>query len=443
MQYSNTFVRTYSPILVLNAGSSSLKYRLFKEDNDGSLLSQCHGKFEFKASNKSQQTKYQYTHYETNQAEPVKMDEYDGLIKDRLDYVTSIDILFNSLLQKYLVSSSAASLVIGHRIVHGGDTYSHPQLIDDHVLNVIDKYSEIAPLHNPYQLQCIKAVNNQFDNLNNLSINAQFAVFDTAFHSKMPEHAYKYAINKEIASQYESNHNIQVRRYGFHGISYQYVIDRVSKYFNKAMDELNLIIVHLGSGCSICCIKNGVSIDTSMGFTPNEGIIMATRCGDIDIGLVFALQKENENIENVLNKSSGLKGICGTNDMREILYSNDNENENEYEVALNMFAYRIKKYIGAYYALLNGNINGLIFTGGIGENIPYKLLYKIVGDLDNLRFNLNTDCLNDANDKDIKVWNNQSIEGSVPILSVMTDEELSMAQQIQNQMLLLESDKMV
>ena len=410
----------FNPILVLNAGSSSLKYKLFKLEQNSQVPSiPCHGKFELKISNLTQEM--EYNHYEHNQTEPIKVDKMNGSYSDRLDYIKCMDILFNYLLP----IDASSSLSIGHRIVHGGDKYYEPQLINDDVLSVIDKYSQIAPLHNPFQLQCIQATKD----LSN--IDAQFAVFDTSFHSKMPEHAYKYAIDKDILSKYESMHDIEVRKYGFHGISYQFIVDNVSKYLNKSVDDLNVIAVHIGSGCSICAIKNGISIDTSMGFTPSEGLIMATRAGDVDSGLLFQLINDNNinDVESVLNKSSGLKGICGTNDMRQIL--NEYHESKEYELALNMFAYRIRKYIGSYYASLNSDIDALVFTGGIGENIKYPLLELILGQLSCMGLRLAENGWNDDKNSDITCWHDPSITDSTPILSIKTDEELAIFQQIQ------------
>ena len=248
--------------------------------------------------------------------------------------------------------------------------------------------------------------------------------------------AYKYAINKDICSEYENKHNIQVRKYGFHGISFEYILHKTALYLGKTSENTNLIALHLGNGCSICCVKNGISVETSMGFTPLEGLIMGTRSGDIDSGLVLELMSDANEMKDLLNKHSGLKGICGTNDMRHILNNNNSDCDTcskEYELALDMFAHRIRKYIGSYYALLGGNIDALVFTGGIGENIPYKLLRKIVCDLERLGFEINeTPQIHDR--QDVIVWNKNSAE-SVPVLSIKTDEELAMAQQIQAQIL--------
>merc|ERR1712228_359063 len=231
-----------------------------------------------------------------------------------------------------------------------------------------------------------------------------------------------------MGQQYEREHNIELRRFGFHGISFQYLLDRTLLYLSLRR-PINIIAIHLGSGCSLCCIRNNESIDTSMGWTPSEGLIMSTRSGDIDCGLLFALIEQKKNamsdIKHEINALSGLYGICGTSDMRKILLNEDAEDPN-YRIALSMFAYRIKKYIGSYYAVLNGKIDALVFSGGIGQNINHKLLHRFVGDLDALGFVIN-ECSNNETE-DVTVWNKT---GFTPILSIKTDEELAIAQQIQ------------
>ena len=247
---------------------------------------------------------------------------------------------------------------VGHRVVHGGEKFTEATLIDDEVLKAIEELRVLAPLHNPVNLEGILVAKEH------APTTPQIAVFDTAFHSSMPKEAYLYALDYEM---YEKH---SIRRYGFHGTSHSFVAKEAAKILEKDLSELNLITLHLGNGASVCAIENGKSIDTSMGFTPLEGLVMGSRCGDLDPAIVLYMQKElslsAEEVDIELNKNSGLLGICGLNDLREILNSSDKKAQ----LALSMMVRRIQKYIGAYMALL-GRVDAIVFTGGIGENSPY------------------------------------------------------------------------
>lgn len=244
---------------------------------------------------------------------------------------------------------------VGHRVVHGGELFSQSIIVNDKVKDGIKKLIPLAPLHNPANLKGIEVMQTMLPNT------PQIAVFDTAFHNTMPPEAYRYALSKEM---YEKHH---IRRYGFHGTSHSYVAKEAANILQKDLSSLNLITLHLGNGASICAIENGKSIDTSMGFTPLEGLVMGTRSGDIDPAIVLYMQRELgmslDEVDKELNKHSGLLGICGTNDVREIL-SQTNEDAT---LALEMMVRRIQKYIGSYMALL-GEVDAVVFTGGIGEN---------------------------------------------------------------------------
>jgi len=247
---------------------------------------------------------------------------------------------------------------IGHRVVHGGETFREPALIDAKVIAAIRGLIPLAPLHNPSNLLGIEAAKDRFPRV------PQVVVFDTAFHQTLPPLAYHYALPNEL---YEQHH---VRRYGFHGTSHAYIAKEASKHLGKHLSEMNLITLNLGNGASAAAIQNGRSIDTSMGMTPLEGLVMGTRCGDIDPSIPYYLMREagmkaNE-VESILNTESGLKGICGASDMREILERAATGNE-EAELAIQIFCYRIKKYVGAYHAVV-GRLDAIVFTGGIGEN---------------------------------------------------------------------------
>lgn len=247
---------------------------------------------------------------------------------------------------------------VGHRVVHGGEKFREPAIIDDATLGAIEDLIPLAPLHNPANVTGIKVMRDLLPQV------PQVAVFDTAFHQSMPPKAFHYALPYDFYQSYG------VRRYGFHGSSHRYVTAEASRHLGVPSDQLNLITLHLGNGASATAVEQGKSIDTSMGLTPLEGLIMGTRCGDLDPAVHFYLARKTGRavgeIEGILNKESGLKGICGSNDMREI-QDRAQKGDARAELALEMFCYRVRKYIGAYYAVL-GTVDAVVFTGGIGEN---------------------------------------------------------------------------
>ncbi|HXU38156.1 MAG TPA: acetate kinase [Blastocatellia bacterium] len=261
------------------------------------------------------------------------------------------------------VRSVADIHTIGHRVVHGGERFTHSVLITDEVLEGIEDMIELAPLHNPANIKGIQAARDLFG-----PGLPQVAVFDTAFHQTLPERAYLYAIPYQFYRRYK------VRRYGFHGTSHRYVAYRYRLLRNITREETNVITLHLGNGCSAAAIKNGDSIDTSMGMTPLEGLVMGTRAGDIDPAIIdFLAVKEGlslQQLEGMLNKQSGLIGISGlTNDMRELLEESHENNDRRARLAIEIFCYRVRKYIGAYLAAMGG-ADAIVFTGGVGENAP-------------------------------------------------------------------------
>ena len=258
--------------------------------------------------------------------------------------------------------------MIGHRVVHGGEYFNDATIIDDNVMQKIEELIPLAPLHNGANLLGIKVIKEIFPDI------PQVAVFDTSFHSTMPKEAYLYALNYEM---YEKHY---IRRYGFHGTSHSYILKQSAKELGQAVKDTNIISLHLGNGASICAIKNGKSIDTSMGFTPLEGLVMGSRCGDIDPAIVLYMQKELgmsvDEVDKELNKNSGLIGICSNNDVRKIINSDDEKSK----LALDIMIRRIQKYIGSYMVLLE-RVDAIVFTGGIGENSTYirdKILDNLV-----------------------------------------------------------------
>lgn len=303
----------------------------------------------------------------------------------------------------------------GHRVVHGGEAFREPVIVDDEVMRQIKDLIPLAPLHNPSNLAAIEVLRALRPDVPNV------AVFDTAFHQSMPARAFHYALPREL---YRNHH---VRRYGFHGTSHLYVAKEASSYLEVPLEHLNLITLHLGNGASAAAVQGGRSIDTSMGLTPLEGLIMGTRCGDLDPAVHFYLARKTgisfEEIEAILNQESGLKGICGKNDMREI-QGRAEEGNAQAQLAIEMFCYRIKKYVGSYYAVL-GRVDAIVFTGGIGENSARVRRESCEG-LAALGIALD-ERKNEAISSVVREI--QSEDSRVKILVVPTDEELEIARQ--------------
>ncbi len=335
-------------ILVINAGSSSVKFTLFSMKTEGVLAK---GLVErIGLSN----TKLSFKRHDGIGVErKVEVKEYP----DALKVIT--DILIDS--EVGVLKKLDEVEAIGHRVVHGGEQITKPALIDEHVKDIVKDCFPLAPLHNPPNMSGIEACEKFFPDTPNV------AVFDTAFHQTMPPEAYLYAIPYELYTKYG------IRRYGFHGTSHSYVARATAKLLEIPFNKLKLITCHLGNGCSITAINKGAVHDTSMGMTPLEGLVMGTRCGDIDPAIVirlFELGMDVGSIDRYLNKQSGLLGVggIGSSDMRDIIAASDNGDKQALR-ALRMFVRRIVKYTGSYYALLGG-IDAFVFTGGIGEGSP-------------------------------------------------------------------------
>jgi acetate kinase len=355
-------------ILVLNAGSSSIKYKLF-----------------------SLQCEY----------------IFGDIIEEVDDFHHAFDTIFQNLIAQHHIEHIDEIKVFGHRVVHGGEKFTKSTLITNKVIDEIRSLIPLAPLHNPSNLDGILTTKTKVPNA------FQIAVFDTAFHQSMPKYSYLYPIPYNL---YE-NHGI--RRYGFHGTSHQYITKECSNYFKKSLEKLNLITIHLGNGDSITAIKNGKPIDTSMGFTPLEGLMMGTRCGDIDSEIIFYLEKElglkaNE-IDTLLNKQSGFKGITGKSDLREIKEDAKQGNEKAL-LAIDMFCYRVKKYIGSYKEVL-GSIDAIVFTGGIGENAPF------------IRSKINDKIDENKNNSVNGITEIQNESNNYKIIVIQTNEELEIARE--------------
>ncbi len=275
------------------------------------------------------------------------------------DHRAAMEVAFKSLLEGGVIRDSAEIEGVGHRVVHGGESFQQSVQIDGDVEKVIEEWAEMAPLHNPHNLSGYRAARELLPSIPHV------AVFDTAFHASLPPKAHLYAIPYEF---YEKD---RLRRYGFHGTSHRFVSQRFVQINGPGSLSWKLITCHLGNGCSLCAIEEGRSVDTSMGFTPEEGLIMGTRSGDVDPGAVLYLVRRKrctpEQLIDILNRESGLYGISGcSNDMRDLLQRRD-EGESRARLAVEMFCYRAQKYLGSYMAALGG-VHSIIFTGGIGEN---------------------------------------------------------------------------
>jgi len=333
-------------ILVLNCGSSSVKYKLIDMDTKEELGSGGVEKIGMKGS---------FLKHKRRDGQKVT------LKGEVLEHQIAIEYILGVLTsEKHGPIASLEEInAVGHRIVHGGEKFNSSMLIDEEVISMIEECIDMAPLHNPPNLAGIKAINELLPEV------PQVAVFDTAFHQTMPDYAYMYAIPYSLYKKYG------IRRYGFHGTSHRYVSKRACDFLGLDYSTTKVITAHIGNGGSVCAVENGKSVDTSMGFTPIEGLMMGTRSGDVDLGVVtYLMEKEmigSAAVSTLFNKHSGVLGVSGlSSDMREIENAVADGNERAI-LALKMYEYRIKKYIGSYLAALNG-ADVLVFTGGVGEN---------------------------------------------------------------------------
>jgi len=388
-------------ILVINSGSSSIKYQLLSLAKETVLFK---GTVEGIGSS---QGKHEY--FWTDQS---GQKHENVLALQTPDYTKSFSVIAEVLVE----SQCPTPMAIGHRVVHGGEEFIEPTLIDAVVLAKIEQLSILAPLHNPANHQGILVCLKLFSKI------PQVAVFDTAFHRTLPDYAYRYAVPNSWYTEHK------IRRYGFHGSSHQYVANKAAELLQKPLRKLNLITLHLGNGSSIAAIEQGQCIDTSMGFTPLEGLVMGTRCGDIDPSIPLTMQQQtNSNAKQIndeLNQHSGLLGLSGHQDMRELLKSAE-AGDSESELALKLYCYRIKKYIGAYMAAL-GHVDALIFTGGVGEN-AVQIRSRCCDNLTNLGITID-DALNAQAIDFISVI---SIDGNpIHVLVIRTNEELQIANDV-------------
>lgn len=386
-------------ILVLNAGSSSLKYQVIKMP---SQTVKCVGLVERIGFNDAI-----FTHEKNGE----KHSEIVSILNHEIGLQKITETLLDSKIG--VINSVDEIEAVGHRVVHGGNKFSKTVVITDEVKNSIRELFDLAPLHNPANLIGIEIAETIFTSAK------QIAIFDTSFHHTMPKEAYQYAIPTSFLKEHK------IRAYGFHGTSHKYVSEKAIEYLGEKSSKI--ITIHLGNGCSMAAIKDGKSIENSLGFGPMNGLIMGTRCGDIDQSVIFFLMKKlnksEEEVSDLLNKDAGMKGLTGFSDLREISEKAADGNL-DCQNALNLAAYRIKKYIGSYTAVLNG-LDAIVFTAGIGENSP--IMRKLACEnLECIGINLDEE-KNNIRSKEIREIQNTS--SKIKILVIPTNEEIEIAKQ--------------
>ena len=388
-------------VLVINSGSSSIKFELYlmpeKQVEAKGLLQ--------KIGEESSELKAKIGGVESVVKKPVK------------DHAEGLKMIISALTDSAHGGLKDISEIgaVGHRVVHGGEAFAETALITDEVVRAIEAHIEVAPLHNPPNLLGIRVARELLPKV------PQVAVFDTSFHQSMPDYAYTYAIPYELYKEHK------VRRYGFHGTSHRYVAARAAALLGKPLTEVNLITAHLGNGCSITAIRGGKSVDTSMGLTPLEGLVMGTRSGDIDPALVAYLERVKKltvaEIDNLLNKKSGLLGLSGkSNDVRSVLAAEE-QGDKRAALAMTIYCYRVKKYLGAYTAAL-GKVHAVVFTAGVGENAA-GVRARILENLEPLGYVLDAEKNKGAGGKDLDV---AAASSPIRILVIPTNEELLIAQ---------------
>ena len=374
-------------VLVINSGSSSLKYQV-RDVESHSVLTE-------------------------GLIEKIGMGnggEGDGEIEGPRDHAAALEQVDAAI---HEVLGDRKLDAVGHRVVHGGERFGEPVLIDNEITRAIERLNPLAPLHNPANVLGIRAIARKWPDM------PQVAVFDTAFHRTLPEHAWRYAVPDSLYT----NHGI--RRYGFHGTSHEYVAHQAAALLDLPVEEFDGVIAHLGNGASVTAIRGGKSVDTSMGFTPLEGLVMGTRSGDLDPSILVFLGRagwSTEDIDSLLNRESGLKGLAGNNDMRTVVEASE-AGDARAATALAVASYRLAKYIGGYHVAVGG-AKALVFTAGIGEN-SHQFRALVGEKLGALGIELDAG-LNSERSKEPRVIS--TAESLIPVLVVPTDEERAIAE---------------
>ena len=387
-------------ILVINCGSSSLKYQLIDMETEDVMAKGLVERIGIDGSRIKHETIGK---------------EKKTIETPMQDHKRALELVMESLTnEEYGAIKSLDEIdAVGHRVVHGGEDFAKSVVIDDKVLKGIEDNVEIAPLHNPPNIMGIKACQRLLPNVK------QVAVFDTAFHQTMPEESYIYALPYEYYEKYK------IRRFGFHGTSHKYITNKAAEMLGKDINEVNLITCHLGNGSSICAVEKGKSIDTSMGFTPLEGLAMGTRCGDLDPAILpFIMEKENlstEEINTLINKKSGVLGISGvSSDFRDIEEARDEGNKRA-KLALDIFEKRVRGYIGSYMTELD-HVDAIVFTAGVGEN-SIEMRESIVAGLKSLGIKLDPE-RNNVRGEDKLI---SADDSAIKVFVIPTNEELMIA----------------
>lgn len=390
-------------VLVLNCGSSSIKFQLFDMTSKTVITKGIAEKVGLKGS---------FIRLEKNNNEKIR---FEGEI---IDHLVGIEYILGIITSKKhgCIKSLNEIDAVGHRVVNGGEKFAHSTFINDEVQSAIEKFCEIAPLHNPANLKGINAVKSLMPG------KPQVAVFDTAFHQTLPEYAYMYAIPYSLYSKY------RIRKYGYHGTSHYFVSHRACEFLNVNIKDKKIITCHLGNGASMSAVKDGKSIDTTMGFTPIEGLIMGTRSGDVDPGVMsFIMDKEElgiSQIGTVFNKQSGMLGITGvSSDMREIEDAAFKSNNPRAKLGLDMYHYRVRKYMGSYAAAMGG-VDIIVFTGGVGENAP-ETREEICKGLEFMGVEFDVKANNGKRGKEAII---SAPSSKVTVLVIPTNEELVIAE---------------
>ncbi len=391
-------------VLVINCGSSTVKFQFIDMDGEKVIAKGRCDKIGYEDSN--------LIYKNLNNGKSI-----NGELVSMPSHSEAMKVLLDKLMDdEYGVIKDVNDIyAVGHRLVHGGERFSSSVLITDEVLDEVKELSPLAPLHNPGCIMGVEAIKSIAPQLKNVG------VFDTAFHQTIPDFNYIYAIPYKYYEQYK------IRRYGFHGTSFMYILDRLSVLLNKKKEDINAIICHLGGGASVCAIKDGKSYDTSMGFTPLEGLVMESRCGDIDPSIVIRLMKQEnlsvDEIDRILNKESGRIGLTGIGDFRLMTEAADNGNERAI-LARKIQANRTKKYVGSYLAELN-RVDAIAFTGGILENNSEEIRMTI-SNMENLGIILDEERNRNGSGKESLV---SSDDSKVKLFVIPTNEELQIAKQ--------------
>ncbi|TFD86090.1 acetate/propionate family kinase [Cryobacterium serini] len=398
-------------VLVVNSGSSSFKYQLIEMDTETTLAS---GLVE-RIGELIGQSSHSVAATDSASDVPASADQKSKRELPIPDHTAGFAVMLEAFAAHGPSLAEHAPVAVGHRVVHGGARFHEPTLVTPQVERDIDELSGLAPLHNPGALQGIVAAGETFADVPHV------AIFDTAFHQTLPSEAFTYAINADLADRF------RIRRYGFHGTSHGFVARAAAIFLKRPVENLNQIVLHLGNGASVCAVAGGRSVETSMGMTPLEGLVMGTRTGDIDAGVLFHLNRraglDFDELDTLLNRGSGLLGLTGRGDMRDVMEAAA-AGDGPSELAIDVYVHRIKGYVGAYYAQL-GRVDVISFTAGVGENAPLVRERSLAG-LEALGIRIDPK-RNAAPSRGARVIS--ADDSAVTVLVVPTNEELEIARQ--------------